>query len=637
MRRLQTYHRALCKALSTGSCMQPSVRLQLASEWRAIVNAPGFPPSFAQWTLRIACVVSFPLFDPEVEFVWDLLQVVQHDARATAQHEASLRQRKYQYWLELDARHGHLRQGYAANRLRSLHEVSTWATPDRASDHFPVRTFVVPPGVPFSVGEAKMDDQACPFTAATEGRVRLRDAVTPKQGRLTQHTTACTPAELSYAFAQFWEPLWNRDGSNSSIDDWPEFLATLNSAPLPEVALQCDPFREDLWVAAARRLSPRKATGVCGWAPADVRLLPDSALQQLARIFAAATTAGLPEALLQARVCVLSKTAAPEHTRHSRPIVVFSVLYRLWASVTARQVLAGWAEVFPGSVAGSMPRRSTSDITLQLQHEIESCLLAKTQALGFPIDIVKCFNQLGWKPILQVMRTLGFPASSLQLWEYCLPRIVRRPSFLGSLGRGLSATNGSLEGDPISVAAMAAFRPAGAVFSTYVDNWSWRSTTVATMEATLLRVLEWLQAVKLPIDWSKSYAWATHRIDRKWWQSAACNLLPLNATLQVVSEVRELGAAFGFGPKSAASQRNVRVTDSTESRPCIGLFVSLPYWCSALRGRPFFMGWRATCCPRQCLPDCGGLQPGPLLEVMQLSPHWCRIRSCIACCVSSTS
>ena len=65
------------------------------------------------------------------------LQVVQHDARATAQHEASIRRRKYQYRLELDARHGHLRQGYAATRGPGLppftevpHEVSAWAIPD---------------------------------------------------------------------------------------------------------------------------------------------------------------------------------------------------------------------------------------------------------------------------------------------------------------------------------------------------------------------------------------------------------------------------------------------------------------------------------------------------------------------------
>ena len=310
--------------------------------------------------------------------------------------------------------------------------------------------------------------------------------------------------------------------------------------------------------------SCRLRNGVCGWAPADLKLLPDRAIGQLCRVFHKATSCGLPPFILQARVCVLSKAVHPSHIRQSRPIVVFSALYR-----SARLALSSWSQHFPESVAGSVPSRSVSDVTFSLQHEVELCLKHHTPALGFTVDIIKCFNQIEWKPVVLLLRKLRFPEDSLRLWEHCLPNIVRHPSFQGSLGEGVVAPNGTPEGDPISVAAMAVlclaaaefFRPAEATFSTYVDNWSWRASTVQTMTLTVPRVVRWLHAAKLPVDWDKSYAWGTSRELRLWWSQSATTLLPAGVSLQVVTAVKELGVALRFGVASTVRHRNARVED----------------------------------------------------------------------------
>ena len=414
-------------------------------------------------------------------------------------------------------------------------------------------------------------DVPCFIKAVNPPQVILDSPVPLGSGMLTQSCTACTPDELSYAFEQFWGPLWNRDGPNLTMADWADFEDTLKAAPVPPLALNIDVFQDELWVAAARHLSPRKAVGVCGWSPADLRLLPKRALTQLSRIFKAASCHGLPDSILQARVCVLSKTEDPTHIRQSRPIVVFSVLYRLWASICSRLTLARWSEVFPAAVAGSLPQRSASDITFELQHELELSLLSRSPALGFSIDIVKCFNQIGWAPVIRLMRTLGFPSDALALWEQVLPRVCRYPSFQGCLGAGIRAKNGSPQGDPISVAAMATlclaasefFRTTGAVFATFVDNWSWRSTCPDVIAATLPKVLHWLRAAKLPVDWAKSYAWAANRSHRNWWKSVVPDLLPAGSTLQVVASVKELGTAFQFGSKPEVACRDARVVDAT--------------------------------------------------------------------------
>ena len=386
----------------------------------------------------------------------------------------------------------------------------------------------------------------------------------PTQGPLVQQITACTPEELSHAFTSFWKPLWTRDKPDDSVRDWEDFHSTLHECPLPALDLHLDPFVEEVWIRAVRKLSSRKATGVCGWAPADLKLLPDRAIGQLCRVFHKATSCGLPRFILQARVCVLSKAANPIHIRQSRPIVVFSALYRLWASVSARLALSNWSQHFPESVAGSMPSRSVSDVTLSLQHEVELCLKHHTLALGFTVDIIKCFNQIGWKPAVLLLRKLRFPEDSLRLWEHCMPNIVRYPSFQGSLGEGVVASNGTPEGDPISVAAMPVlclaaaefFKPAEATFSTYVDNWSWRASTVQTMTLTVPRVVRWLHSAKLPVDRDKSYAWGTSREFRLWWSQSATTLLPAGVKLQVVTAVKELGVALRFGVASTVQHRD---------------------------------------------------------------------------------
>ena len=136
------------------------------------------------------------------------------------------------------------------------------------------RVLTVGLDAPFLPGEAVFNDAPCRIEQVSAGTVTLHGVVPSVSGRLVQHNTACTAHELSFAFAQFWEPLWNRDGDELTVDDWPAFAATLHSAPLPELDLHLDPFQEDLWAQAARRLSSRKATGVCGWAPAELLASP---------------------------------------------------------------------------------------------------------------------------------------------------------------------------------------------------------------------------------------------------------------------------------------------------------------------------------------------------------------------------
>ena len=142
--------------------------------------------------------------------------------------------------------------------------------------------------------------------------------------------------------------------ASASLAEWPKLQALLaaSSLRLPEISLRCTP---DQWRAAIRRKG--KATGICGWSPADLKLLPNAALEVLSEIFRSAVVHGVPEHLLHGWVCVLAKALCPSHIEQSRPITIYCTLYRVWASIVARDILQSWSDTFPQQYWDRCPTR----------------------------------------------------------------------------------------------------------------------------------------------------------------------------------------------------------------------------------------------------------------------------------------
>ena len=476
----------------------------------------------------------------------------------------------------MDQTHGSSRQGFQALRpeenppfrevpytcsvqVRALGPVAN----GQRSYSIPASTVLRAPAA------AQLDLEACQVVSVQAQEVCLQGACLPNEGRLQQTFVACTAPELHRAFADFWGPIWQRDGPAPRLDlhDWPDLERILEHFRCELPPTQIRSFAPELWRQAIQRMPRRKATGVCGWAPADLKLLPDQALEVLNHIFHQAVTCGLPTHLLRTRVGVLAKVPVPTSMGHSRPITVFSTLYRIWASVLARQILKSWAPHFPASISGSMPGRACRDTSYRQQHQIECSLVTSTPRVGLSVDIVKCFNQLGWGPICALLLRLGVPEAEVHFWASCLRHHTRCSVFHNDISAGIPCHNGAPEGDPMSVVAMVAVcRLADAVchhalvdYESYVDNWAWSSADRAALATVIPRALDLLQSLRLPIDFKKSYIWATKRQDRLWWQRSAPTLFPEGCLPALVSEVRDLGVAFKYDGHGHRASRNHRL------------------------------------------------------------------------------
>ena len=148
------------------------------------------------------------------------------------------------------------------------------------------------------------------------------------------------------------------------------------------------------WAHVARRLSPHKARGICGWSNAELRVLPLPALRDLALVMHRPGQACLPSDLLRYRVAVLSKVESPVCASQARPITIFGCLYRLWTRVLCTQVLKIWSFTLPPGVAGCLKQRSVVDLSYCVQAEIEDSLCCQSDLSGLSLDLRKAFNFL---------------------------------------------------------------------------------------------------------------------------------------------------------------------------------------------------------------------------------------------------
>ncbi|CAE7392400.1 unnamed protein product, partial [Symbiodinium necroappetens] len=459
VRRLLTFQRGLAKLRAGAVVSNQRHEHQLLQEWRAIVQAKGYPPDFPKWVLQVACFHHFPCHFPPTEWLDDLLSYVRYDCDCLARQEAKRRKDTFLAQVSVDVEVGHSKQGFKAIRAAAnppFTEVpclvrSAAATCPTSPAAPPVGVwYQVRPDALFRAGcPAKLSDQDCHIVEVGPSSVCVDGDSLPAAGHLQQQYVACTSEELHSAFADFWGPLWQRDGGQAqySLDSWPQLQSI---------------------VAAINRMSRHKATGICGWAPSDLKLLPPEAVDLL-----------LP---------ALWVFTQPD--------------YRVQYSVPHL------------GVRRSMPGRSSRDVSYRQQHLIEKSLVGATARLGFSLDIVKCFNQLGWPPLQLILQRMGAPT---ELVDFC-----------------------------------------------YVDNWSWSGTDRKVLLRTIPRAVCFLQSQALPIDWSKSYTWATNNSGRKWWGKVGEQLFPPGAKVKCVSEVRDLGVAFKYDGLAHAGSRSARLQDGLE-------------------------------------------------------------------------
>ena len=324
------------------------------------------------------------------------------------------------------------------------------------------------------------------------------DSVLEQSQLLTEAT------DVIFEFEKLWTPRWGKHASDSE-EEWSRITA-FGCAFLPQGRLDLAPITCQVWLSAVKRLKLRAARGPDAFARADLLHMPPAQVDQLWVFLRKVETMQRPwpDQMLAGQVISLCKQNGRTDCQGYRPIVLLSVVYRIWAGIRARQLIRFLSSLLPDGVFGFLPGRETSELWLQVEANIPR------------------------RPLFAILSHLGVA--------------VRK-----TVGGPILSTSGFPEGCPLSPAAMlvvnllyvrymAEFCPAVRSMS-YADNLTGSGGNAYLVVKSLQTTEVFCEALGLELDTEKTYTWSTCPTQRRL----------LKATGHaVVESARELGGIFSF-------------------------------------------------------------------------------------------
>ena len=261
-------------------------------------------------------------------------------------------------------------------------------------------------------------------------------------------TATASPAEMDGLLQDAWRHI-NR---KYATDPEPDPLAFLRRyghhvRRVPMLASQLDGPR------LRKRLSCMKpsALGLNGGSLADLRSLPDRLLGLLADLLREVELRGKWPARLAEGYTALVPKEGPPGPLNTRPLNVLSMVYRLWARLRLVDAIA-WQEAWAHPAAFRLrPARIAPDEAAVTHVLLERFRLRGWAVAGMSIDYVKCFDVIPQAVVLALALQLGMDPGSGRALGAMYKQLRRAFKLAGALGLWWQATNGILQGCPLSV------------------------------------------------------------------------------------------------------------------------------------------------------------------------------------------
>ena len=200
-----------------------------------------------------------------------------------------------------------------------------------------------------------------------------------------------------------------------------------------------------------KKLKNNTATGLDGWRPHELKNLPDCLLLALLDIFHLCEKVGrFPSSFYYSYITLIPKGVA-RTPLSLRPITVLPVPYRLYASLRCQSLLSWQNTWIHSSQFAFCKGRSTTSLNSHLSFDLLSRYRTHGCFAGLQFDFAKCFDSIPYSVIWSALRYYGCDSSLVDLLSHLYSNISRCFRYAGCLGSFWSATNGLLQGDPLSV------------------------------------------------------------------------------------------------------------------------------------------------------------------------------------------
>eukprot|EP00438_Fugacium_kawagutii_P002306 Skav226065 [mRNA] locus=scaffold211:563780:568420:- [translate_table: standard] len=497
----------------------------LQIEWNTILRSRAFGAPFHEW---VSCVPElgppqWPL--PTVDWLFQLQQFVQFEVERHLVADRLMTKKFKQFQREQAQKLGSKEHfAYLRNKNNSvLHELSVplevqcqaeWNTPN-----LQVQLHLSPEqvswGTPLVVNNLKgwmCSNHGDVVTVQFPADTPITEE--PPEVTVQQHHAIHDPNEIYAELNKFWEPLWNSTWTPSE-QHIAEFEALVAALPLRipvEVGVE-------QWKEAIRSIRGNTAKGFDGLSAWELKRLPDVLVELLSETMLQYPK-GYPEWFMRARTVPVSKTDDIPTSKQIRPITILPVLYRIYASITCRQILRRWNQVFPTAITGLLPTRGSHDAAYAGQFLLERAAETKQALSGLTLDIQKCFNQILHfvGPIL--LRHLGVPQEFVDRWIGSIKNMTRFWLLHEGTFGPIPTSRGFPEGDTHSVLTMLSIavlwvydlfniQDDTIAPTAYADNWGWTTMNHARHEQAAQRTVYVTSLCGLSLDWHKTWFFAS--------------------------------------------------------------------------------------------------------------------------------
>ena len=376
---------------------------------------------------------------------------------------------------------------------------------------------------------------------------------------LCQHQTIADVPTLHQRLLTYWRQTWCAM-EQVPPDVWQRVTAFFK-AYVPALNLTVPELNQKDWKRTIKRFKPTAARGVDGISHLDLQALPDAWTDRLLDLFRKIETGqhSWPTAIRYGVVGVIAKDLKPSTIDRYRPIVIFSVLYRAWASLRARQLLHRIAPYMPSEALGFLPGCEPSQLWTVLQGEVECALQGGHPLCGLSTVLIRAFNNIPRQHTFALASHLGVSEHVLVPWQAFLATCTRSFELHGTLSASTTSTCGLPEGDALSVFAMvqlnfawhiymAAFAPQVRSIS-FVDNLAVVAAQPDLLAAGLVCLMEFFKLWNLAVEAAKSYCWAVLQHHKK----QLCSF-----PFQRVDAAHELGGILSFTKRAGTGLQKKR-------------------------------------------------------------------------------
>ena len=579
VRRLQSLRNRIAKVSMMENQFEATVH-SLRAEWRAITKAKGFPFSFPSYCMTHTQMQFYPLDFPSISWLDEIIQLLCQDIDQEVVLEKRKHRESSKFAIWYDEKKDHLQNTmkqvkqithpaldtvqFEISEIATLQEDDHGLVSLKLKNPTPIRQDLM-----LRYGGHKAQIQN--LQGQNLVVMFLEDYETlPQEALITQTDYTNDPSKIATKLNHFWNQFWCRDNQDDfQPESWAHFQTFLNECP-KQPTMQLDLCNVELWKKAIATTKIRSAKGTDGWTVEELRALPDVCIQVLANIFASLQGQSFPTEWSHSVTIPLGKHDNPETPSQTRPITLIPMLYRWWTKVITKQILKKWGQVAPPGLIGFLPTRSAQIELMEMQWQFEKAHDSETlQDLhwqGLTLDLVKCFNLLPRRPTYQAMIHFGVPKEVADIWYNTLACNTRWWKIQNQIWHCGSSTTGAPEGDTWSVIACLAvswvwqyhIATTTAKPLSYADNWGWKVKSITSNLASIQITINLTNALRLKIDWGKTWAWTTQTTGKKQWEKELKNALPDLKDLTIVTHARELGYMIHYNKVSSRETQMIR-------------------------------------------------------------------------------